>query len=62
MPRAMITKNSGVASRLPFWTLNSLVPSYSLVAGKRDSTNFMKRFSSYSSSSLSPSRMSFHAV
>ena len=56
VPIAMITKNSGVASRLPFCRMNSLVPSYSFGgAGTGDSTNFMKRFSSNSSSSLSPS-------
>ena len=62
MPSAMMTMNIGVASLLPSTWVNSLAPSYSLVAGKRLSTHFMKRFSSYSSSSLSPSLASLTAV
>ncbi|OPZ49743.1 MAG: hypothetical protein BWY91_03003 [bacterium ADurb.BinA028] len=58
----MMTMNIGVTSRLaPSWT-KSLVPWKELVAGNRRSTNCRNAFSSYSSSSLSPSRANFQAV
>ena len=62
VPKARMTMNIGVMLRLPLEVMNSLVPYHWLVAGKRDSTHFRKRFSSYSSSSLSPSRARLTAV
>ena len=52
MPRASTTTNIGVISRRPFSRTTILVPWYSLVAGKRRSTQLTSRLSSNSSSSL----------
>ncbi len=64
VPIASMTISIGVISRRPFSTMNSLVPWYASVEGKRRSTILRKRFSSNSSScsSARASWTSFHAV
>jgi len=57
-----MTMNIGVMMRLPFSLMDSLVPCHRFVAGNRASTHFSRRFSSNSSSSLSPSLASLTAV
>ena len=62
VPRARMTRNIGVMTRLLLDLMNTLVPCHWLVAGNRALTHFSKRFSSNPSSWPQPSLTSRTAV